>query len=45
MAAINEVKPLLAESLEIRNILGKSLGTARENARRDNYPDSAMPSN
>jgi hypothetical protein len=45
MAAINDVKPLLAESLEIRNILAKSLGTARENARRDNYPDSAMPSN
>jgi four helix bundle protein len=45
MATTAEVTPLLAESLENRNILAKSLGTARENARRDSYPDSAMPSN
>jgi four helix bundle protein len=44
MATTAELTPLLAESLEIRNILAKSLGTARENARRDSDPDSAMPS-
>ena len=34
MIPVTVVRPLLAESLELRNILGKSLGTARANARQ-----------
>jgi four helix bundle protein len=34
MIAVADITPLLAESLELRNIFGKSVGTARANARQ-----------
>jgi four helix bundle protein len=36
----SDVSPVLRESLELRNIFGKSLGTARANARRAGGPSS-----
>jgi four helix bundle protein len=34
MIAVADITPLLAESLELRNIFGKLVGTARANARQ-----------
>jgi len=34
MLAVADISPLLAESLELRNIFAKSVGTARANARQ-----------
>ena len=34
----NEVRPVLLEALEVRNVMAKSVGTARANLRQSNRP-------
>jgi four helix bundle protein len=38
MLPTTEIRPVLTEALEVRNIMGKSLGTARANLRQSNRP-------